>query len=268
MDLTSIKSDIDMRSGSTFWVTVFCAFLHGTQALTGESLGVEGCAVASSEKFRNDLFYMARGSERCAHLRREEKCGPSTEKWNQPLRISLIEGGHLNPHNETFEKSAKYFGDIFHEASGLSVTVGSDLGNLLIFVADLNTLTLVKRMGILEVSRYLEKFSESGIPCSGRAYKADGEVLHVNIAINSHLSPSETESCIYEELYNSSGLFSDPEGSESLFDSYPLLYGEGGSVKFPPELILMMKIYYSIDSSHFETTSSLKAAIRDLCPAN
>lgn len=172
----------------------------------------------------------------------------------------------LNPRNEVFERSAAYFGKVFQEASGLPVSTGEGPGNIAIFISDTETLDLVKRMDVNDISNYLERFIKSGIPCSGRVYSSDGEILHVNIAINPQLSSPEIHSCFYEELYNSSGLFGDPIDDSSLFDSYPLSQNKAGEWEFPTELIAMMKVYYSISPRHFEMKRDLELAVQKMCP--
>lgn len=55
------------------------------------------CSVSRSEEFLEDLQYMATRSERCVSLEVGMPCKVSTEKWKEPLKISLFAGGGVKP---------------------------------------------------------------------------------------------------------------------------------------------------------------------------
>lgn len=224
------------------------------------------CETMTSQRFLDDFAYMATTTERCTARTATGACPEALVKWHVPIRISVIENGTWSNGDGPVRKSAEQFSKLIENATQLETSIEEEWGNAIIFVSDPATLNVVRTTEIFYPPEVFERFSNSDLRCFGRVYINDkDEIFHTNIGIKPGLTEQEIESCVYEELFNSSGLLADPHGDISLFDGYPLNFESSEKQPFPAELLLMLKLYYKVDYSTLSDKSSVKNSILALC---
>jgi hypothetical protein len=160
--------------------------------------------------------------------------------------ISMNDAIDQNPYDTSRFRSA--LRPFAHDTSDGRLRFDSKEKNVFIYVGGIRIRNRLKT----EISSFPPKtfdvMLESTSPeaCFAVLASNGSEIVSSSIYISTDIGFEKAKLCLYEELYNSMGLVSDPPNYASIFDAFPVTDKREKHYPFSVELIDMMSRYYSV----------------------
>nr|WP_321446359.1 DUF2927 domain-containing protein [uncultured Cohaesibacter sp.] len=203
------------------------------------------CSILRNADFRRNFVYIANTEDMCQDL----KLCSAPQKWKRDIRVKIIDTDSGASHMET-KKYIDYFGRIFLKESGINTYIlnqqATDANVLIIFLNDEDIDSLEKNPGIIDWEQFkkVNLYGYNINKCSLQAFVSETEIALSLIFVPKSIVGINLKKCVLEEIYNSTGLFSDHVGSASVFDKYFRENTE--DVFYTKEMRLMLKLYYKL----------------------
>jgi hypothetical protein len=178
-----------------------------------------------------------------------ETCLPIVPmRWAKPIGIQVFISPEVSQISEDIAEVLKSFALFAHDASDGQLRFDSKEKNIFIYIGGIQFQNRLK----IEASSFpprtfdvmLEKTSPKA--CFAVLRSNSNEVINSSIYISTDIGFEKAKLCLYEELYNSMGLVSDPPNYASIFDAFPVTDKREKHYPFSVELVDMMSRYYSV----------------------
>lgn len=199
----------------------------------------------------SDFLFMAAFTDDCkSWLSALENCQKTTARWDGEIRYFIVGNFQKETHNKIFELTVARVFEQISINTGISFASGKEDVNFILYILDAKTVEQIYRARSHIPFTDVIDVSQGNFPCLVRGYIEENTIIHGSIIFNEKLNDEMIEECVFEEIFNSVGIFADPPGYNSVLRKYPLvrqfgIQNRGGYKKnYPPELQMMLQLYY------------------------